>query len=498
MKKRGSGILLHISSLPSPYGIGDIGPAAYQFADFLAQAKQTYWQVLPLSPTHPGSGHSPYNSRSAFAGNPWLISIDLLVQDGLLMPEEVPPLHGGNPDEVDFPAVLAFKERLFDLAFERFQAQKPSLAYEEFCSEHALWLEDYCRFTALDLRYEEAVWSEWPAGIRDRNPDHLKDLDKEIFYRKEREKFLQYVFHRQWSHLKKYCNQQGIQIVGDMPIYVQYHSADLWTFPQLFKLDEGKKPRVVAGVPPDYFSSTGQLWGNPIYDWEVLRQTGFDWWVHRMGHNGRLYDWVRIDHFLGLVAYWEVPAGEETAVNGKWVEAPAEELLRAIFRKHPLFPMIAEDLGMVTPAVREILRRFDIPGMKVLLFAFGDSLAANPYVPHNHISNCILYTGTHDNNTVRGWFENDASPDDRERLFRYLGRELSADDVSEELIRLAMMSVADGVILPFQDLLGLGAEGRMNIPSTTEGNWRWRVRADHMDPSLGQWLRELTEIYGRA
>ena len=251
-------------------------------------------------------------------------------------------------------------------------------------------------------------------------------------------------------------------------------------------------------MPPDYFSSTGQLWGNPIYDWEVSRQTGFDWWVHRMGHNGRLYDWVRVDHFLGLVAYWEVPAGEETAVNGKWVEAPAEELLQALFRKYPLFPMIAEDLGAVTPAVREILRRFDIPGMKVLLFAFGDSLAANPYVPHNHISNCFLYTGTHDNNTVRGWFENDASPDDRERLFRYLGRELSADEVSEELIRLAMMSVADGVIVPYQDLLGLGAEGRMNTPSTTEGNWRWRVRADQIDPALGQWLLELTETYGRA
>jgi 4-alpha-glucanotransferase len=498
MKRRGSGILLHISSLPSPYGIGDLGPAAYQFADFLARSKQTYWQVLPLSPTHLGGGSSPYNSRSAFAGNPWLISIDLLVEEGLLAPEEVPPFPDANPDRVDFPAVVPFKERLFDLAFERFQAQKPSLAYEEFCSKHARWLEDYCRFTAIATRYEDAVWSDWPPGVRDRNPDPLKALDKEIFYRKEREKFLQFVFFRQWFALKEYCNVRGIQIIGDMPIYVQYHSADLWTVPQLFKLDEAKKPRVVAGVPPDYFSSTGQLWGNPIYDWEVLRQTGFDWWIHRMSHNARLYDWVRVDHFLGLVAYWEVPAGEETAINGKWVEAPAEELLQALFRKVPLFPMIAEDLGVVTPAVREVLRRFDIPGMKILLFAFGDSLATNPYVPHNHISHCILYTGTHDNNTVRGWFEHDASPADRERLFRYLGRELSADEVSGEMIRLAMMSVADAVIFPFQDLLGLGAEGRMNIPSTAEGNWVWRARAQQIDPSLEDWLRQLTETYGRA
>ena len=497
MKRRGSGILLHISSLPSPCGIGDVGPQAYQFADFLAQAKQSFWQILPLTPTLPVAGNSPYHGRSAFAGNPLLNSPELLVQDGLLNAGEIYPFPPSSGNLVDFPSVISYKEKLFDLAFERFRSRRPRKDYADFCSRQAYWLEDYSRFVAFHAHFGEKVWSDWPAEIRDRSPEALKVLDQELNFQKEREKFLQYTFYRQWASLKNYCNQRSLQIFGDLPIYVQYDSADLWTHPELFKLDGAKKPYAIAGVPPDYFSKTGQYWGNPIYRWEVLRQTGYDWWIQRMGHNGRLYDLLRIDHFIGLVAYWEIPAQEKTALNGKWVEAQGEDFLKTLFKKFPSFPLIAEDLGLVTPAVREIMRRFELPGMKVLLFAFSGD-ATNPYLPHNHISNCVLYTGTHDNNTVRGWFEKEATAEDLKRLFRYLGREVSAGEVSLEFLRLAMMSVAQMAIVPIQDLLGLGAESRMNTPSSTEGNWKWKLLPEQITPALAEELRELTETYGRA
>jgi 4-alpha-glucanotransferase len=497
MKRRGSGILLHISSLPSPCGIGDLGPQAYQFADFLAQTKQSFWQILPLTPTLPVAGSSPYHGRSAFAGNPLLISPELLVQDGLLNAGEIYPFPPSSGNFVDFRSVISYKENLFDLSFERFRSRRPKKDYADFCSRHAYWLEDYSRFVAFHAHFGEKVWSDWPAEVRDRSPEALKALDQELNFQKEREKFLQYTFYRQWDSLKNYCNQRSIQIFGDLPIYVQYDSAELWTHPELFKLDGAKKPYAVAGVPPDYFSKTGQYWGNPIYRWDVLRQTGYDWWIQRMGHNGRLYDLLRIDHFIGLVAYWEIPAQEKTAINGKWVEAQGEDFLKTLFKKLPSFPLIAEDLGLVTPAVREIMRRFELPGMKVLLFAFSGD-ATNPYLPHNHLPGCVLYTGTHDNNTVRGWFEKETTPEDLKRLFRYLGREVSAGEVSLEFIRLAMMSVAKMAIVPIQDLLGLGAESRMNTPSSTEGNWKWKLLPEQITPAHAEKLRELTEIYGRA
>ncbi len=497
MKRRGSGILLHISSLPSPCGVGDLGPQSYQFADFLARTKQSFWQILPLNPTLPVAGNSPYHARSAFAGNPILISPEFLVQDGLLNGGEIHPFPPSPNNLVDFPSVIPYKEKLFDLAFERFRSRRPRKDYEEFCSRQAYWLEDYSRFVAFHAHFGGKVWSDWPAEVRDRGPETLKVLDQELNFQKEREKFLQYTFYRQWAALKNYCNQRSLQIFGDLPIYVQYDSADLWTHPELFKLDGAKKPYVVAGVPPDYFSKTGQYWGNPIYRWDVLRQTGYDWWIQRMEHNGRLYDLLRIDHFIGLVAYWEIPAREKTAINGKWVEAQGEDFLKTLFKKFPSFPLIAEDLGLVTPAVREIMRRFELPGMKVLLFAF-DGDAANPYLPHNHLPNCVLYTGTHDNNTVRGWFEKEANPEDLKRLFRYLGREVSAGEVSWEFIRLAMMSVAKMALVPIQDFLGLGAEARMNTPSSTDGNWKWKLLPGQITPVHAEKLRELTEIYGRA
>lgn len=498
MKRRGSGILLHISSLPSLYGIGDLGPSAYQFADFLAETKQSYWQILPLTPTNPASASSPYHGRSAFAGNPLFISPEFLVRDGLLRAGEVVPPENFGSGQVDYSPVIDFKEKIFDLAFERFRKQKPAQEYDDFCSRNASWLQDYSLFVALHSHFGGKVWSDWPAEVRDRKPEALKSLMQEFSFQIDREKFLQYSFFRQWSPLKSYCNQRNIQIFGDIPIYVQYDSSDLWGHPELFKLDGAKRPFVVAGVPPDYFSRTGQYWGNPIYRWDVLQQTNYAWWLERLEHSQKLYDLLRVDHFLGLVAYWEIPAQENTAINGKWVEGQGEHFLKAFFKKFPFYSLVAEDLGSVTPAVREVMRKFNVPGMKVLLFAFGDDLAGNPYVPHNHIPNCILYTGTHDNNTVRGWFEQEASTEDRKRLFRYLGREVKAEEVLAAFIRMAMMSVANTVILPIQDLLGLGSESRMNTPSTISGNWKWRLLPGQITPALVEHLRETTEIYGRA
>ena len=312
------------------------------------------------------------------------------------------------------------------------------------------------------------------------------------------QKFLQYVFFQQWNSLRSYCNQRGIQIFGDIPIYVEHDGVDVWTNPELFKLDNGKKPQVVAGVPPDYFSETGQRWGNPIYRWDVLKDTGYAWWIRRLQHNIKLFDLIRIDHFRGFVGYWQVPAGEANAINGRWVEAPAEDFLNALLRRFPQLPIIAEDLGVITPDVREIMHRFELPGMKVLLFAFGDDLPTNPYIPHNLPRNCVLYTGTHDNNTTRGWFEREAAPEIKERLFRYLGREVPAEYIHWELIRLAMMSVANMVIFPMQDILGLGEEARMNRPATSQGNWQWQLSPEQLTPSLAERLLGMTELYGRA
>jgi 4-alpha-glucanotransferase len=497
LNRRGSGILLHLTSLPSPHGIGDLGPSAYQFVDFLAQAGQSYWQILPLSPAHPIGGNSPYFGRSAFAGNPLLVSPELLARDGLLTDTEISSPQVAAGSYVDFPAVISYKEKLFDRAFDRFRKKKPGRDYQDFCSSNSLWLEDYCRFVAIHYHFGGKIWGDWPPEVRDRNPEALGTLDRTLAPLREREKFLQYTFFQQWSALKNYCNERGIRIIGDLPIYVNYDSADVWLHPEIFKLDAEKKPCVVSGVPPDYFSETGQLWGNPIYRWDELQRTGFDWWIRRMEQNGRLCDLLRIDHFIGLSAYWEIPAEEKTAINGKWVPARGEEFLENFYRKFPLFPLIAEDLGSVTPAVRELMEKFGLPGMKVLLFAFsGDG--ANPYLPHNHIAHCILYTGTHDNNTVRGWFDREAAAAEKKSLFRYLGRKISAEEAAGEFIRLAMMSVANVIILPVQDLLGLGSETRMNTPSKLEGNWRWRLLPGQITPTHGEQLRELTETYGRA
>jgi len=429
MRRRGSGILLHITSLPSPYGVGDMGPGAYQFADFLVETKQSIWQILPLNPTDLAHGNSPYQSVSAFAGNPLLISPELMLRQGFLAQSDVENVPGYQIRPLDYPSVIASKEHIFRVAYERFRQGGKRHEYERFCAENSSWLDDFTLFISLRDHFSGKSWTEWPQEIRDRQPEALESLKDELHDALEKARFLQYVFFEQWHSLKAYCNHRGIQIFGDIPIYAIHDSADVWANPELFTLDDERKPSVVAGVPPDYFSETGQLWGNPVYRWDVLRERGYGWWIQRLQHNIKLFDLVRIDHFRGLVGYWVVPAGEKNAVNGQWVEAPAEDFLNALLRRFPQLPIIAEDLGVITPDVREIMHRFDLPGMKVLLFAFGEDLPKNPYIPHNLEKNCVLYTGTHDNNTARGWFERDANLEVKKRLFHYLGREVQAEKI---------------------------------------------------------------------
>jgi 4-alpha-glucanotransferase len=499
MNVRSSGILLHPTCLPTAYGIGDLGPAAYQFVDFLADAGQTLWQILPLTPTDPTHSSSPYHSTSALAGNPLLISPELLVKEGLLTESDLIDVPDQRGSRIDFEAVVAFKHRLFDIAFDRFQQKTgKKSAFERFCARLDFWLEDYALFTALKDRFGGRPWIEWPLEIRRRSSDDLTAVRRELNGAVQREKFLQYVFFRQWMQLKDYCRRKAVKIIGDIPIYVHYDSVDVWRHPELFKLDETLKPYAVSGVPPDYFSRSGQLWGHPLYRWKALQDSGYYWWVLRMQHNLKLCDIVRIDHFRGLVAYWEVPAEDKTAVNGKWVSAPVDDFLHHLLRKFACLPIIAEDLGTISADVREVMQRYQLPGMRVLLFAFGEDFPHGAFLPHNHVKNCLIYTGTHDNNTVRGWFEVEATSETKANLVDYLGRQIPADELHWEMIRLAMMSVADTAVIPMQDLLGLGVEARMNDPSKMEGNWRWRLAENPVTSELTGRLRDMTRIYGRS
>ncbi|HNU71214.1 MAG TPA: 4-alpha-glucanotransferase [Thermodesulfobacteriota bacterium] len=497
MKTRGSGVLLHVSSLPSAFGIGDLGPQAYRFADFLAQTKQSYWQILPLNPTDLVYQNSPYHSTSAFACNPLLISPELLHQAGLLSDADMKDGPKFPVGTVDYETVTDYKRTLLFRAVQAFKHHRSS-TYELFLERNAVWLNDFAVFMALHSRFDGRSWNEWPVELRDRNPEALVVAAAELSDAIERIKIVQYLFSQQWYALKEYCFSKGIQIIGDLPIYVQFDSVDVWTHPSIFKLGEHKQPYVVAGVPPDYFSSTGQLWGNPVYNWDVLKDRHYDWWVDRLRHNLALFDIVRIDHFRGLVAYWEVPAHEATAIRGRWVEAPVKDFFKHLHRKFSSLPVIAEDLGVITPDVREVMSQYELPGMKVLLFAFGPDIGTNPYIPHNLVRDCIVYTGTHDNNTTRGWLNNEASAEEKARLSRYLGCPIDSRSGHWDLIRMAMRSVANTSIIPMQDLLGLGEEARMNRPAVNQGNWRWQLAPEQIDPSISDRLREMTEAYGRV
>lgn len=490
-RKRSSGVLLHITSLPSEFGIGDLGPSAYNFVDLLANNGQTYWQILPLTPTSTRLGNSPYDSSSSFAGNTLLISPSLLVNENLLGADFVAGLPDLVDSRVDYRAVSILKQKLVEKACTNFRRTKVHRSkFEEFCSENSFWLDDYALYNAIS-KESGIPWYLWPSDLRDREAQALADKSRGLSHLIELEKFAQFVFFKQWNNLRSYCKAKGLNIIGDLPFYVNHDSADVWANSELFKLGADKEPMFVSGVPPDYFSATGQLWGNPVYNWTHLSRTNFDLLLRRMEHCLKLYDIVRLDHFRGLLAYWEVPAHEKTAVNGRWVETPSKEFFDALSKRFPTLPFLAEDLGVITSDVRAVINRLDIPGMQVLLFAFGGSLD-NYHIPDNYKQNSAVYTGTHDTNTVKGWFLHDATPSEKSALFRYVGKELSEEDVSWELIRLAIMSVADTCIIPMQDMLSLGAEARMNNPAKLEYNWEWKLTTKQLAADVLAKLRKLT------
>ncbi len=498
LNERGSGVLLHITSLPSRYGIGDLGPAAYAFADFLAASGQHFWQILPLNPTSPDYDNCPYQCNSVFAYNPILISPDKLVKDGFLTKSDIKSVPEFSRKKVEYRSIISYKTALLNQAYKRFRKRGGDNNYKRFCDENSYWLVDYALFTILYERYQKTSWNKWPESIAERRPGALRSICTQYREQIEKESFFQYIFAKQWSELKLYLHEKKISVVGDMPIYVQFNSADLWANPCIFKLNKEKNPSCVAGVPPDYFSETGQLWGNPVYNWKALRADGYKWWLKRITQALNLFDIVRIDHFRGLVSYWEVPAGEKTALNGKWVNAPAKDFLRTLFRHVAPEQIIAEDLGYITPDVYEIIRQFNLTGMKVLQFGFDGKPASNNHAPHSIGRNYIVYTGTHDNNTVRGWYDKEASKAVKKTISRYLYRTIDSRNVHKAFIRLAMMSAANVSIIPMQDFLGLGGSARMNQPATTKGNWRWRMTESQMTGARAKRIAELTELYGRA
>ncbi len=499
MDRRGSGILLHITSLPSPYGIGDLGSDAYDFVDFLSETGQSYWQILPLNQTNSAYGNSPYNSFSAFAGNHLLISPDRLVKNGFLSDSDIKDAPEFTDSRVNYDQVTAFKETLLGSVYESHRHSLSShQEFQRFCSDNSLWLDDYSLFVSIKDHLQGNEWGIWPAELRDRDTEALTEWTGKLMDTVMKEKFLQFLFFSQWYSLKNYCDSKNIKIIGDIPIYVNYDSADVWANPGIFNLDENRKPVYVAGVPPDYFSATGQLWGHPIYRWDVLKKSGYLWWIQRIKHKLKTLHMFRLDHFRGFVGYWQVNAEEKTAINGKWMKAPARDFFNTLLKHVPKESIIAEDLGIITEDVRDVIREFGFPGMKVMLFAFGDNLPENPYAPHNHIKNCVIYTGTHDNNTIKGWYRKDIDDQTRKIIAGYVGREISEKSIHWELIRLAMMSVADTVIIPMQDILGLGENDRMNLPASSEGNWEWRLEHKQLSPELKANLKEITEIYGRS
>ena len=489
---RSAGILLHPTSLPGPYGIGDLGPAAYQWVDALVRAKQKWWQVLPLGPT--GYGDSPYQCFSAFAGNPYLVSPEFLLRDGLLGQHEISGAQF-RAEFVDFGPVIQFKLRILSQAWENFHSGRAGQLRPEFNAFRqrcAGWLDDYALFMALKDAHGGASWLDWPMELVRREPARLAEARRDLSDGIGRHQFLQYLFFRQWQAIKQHANGKGIWLVGDAPIFVSSDSADVWANPDLFYLDERRRPTVVAGVPPDYFSATGQLWGNPLYNWDALARTGYAWWVARMQATLELVDVVRLDHFRGFEAYWEVPAGMPTAEKGRWVPGPRDALFNTLRSQLGGLPLIAEDLGLITPEVEALRQRLRLPGMRVLQFAFSEP--DNHYLPHHYDHNTIVYSGTHDNDTTLGWFRT-ASESERTFLRRYAP--WVEQNPAWEMVRLAWASVADYAIAPLQDVLMLGTDARMNLPGRAAGNWGWRFTAEQLNEGVLDRLRDMTELYSR-
>ncbi len=492
--ERSSGLLLHITSLPSYGGIGDFGPAAYAFADFLGAAKQRLWQVLPLSPT--GYGNSPYAALSAFAGNPLLISLEKLVEAGWIAADRIAglPGHSGN---VRFEEVEQRKWPLLVEAARTFLShhdEQQWVRFQRFREENAFWLLDYARYSVLRHRFHSGSWSSWPKELAHREASALLQLQQESLDDLEIQQAIQFAFDEQWKALRAYCAERDIRFIGDVAIFVNYDSADVWTHPEIFEFNEDLSPIRVAGVPPDYFSLTGQRWGNPIYNWVALENRGFDWWVDRMRRAHTLYDIIRLDHFRGFEAFWAIPAEDETAIHGEWVKAPGAALFTALRDQLGNLPLIAEDLGLITREVDALREQFDLPGMRVLQFAFS-SRSAHNYLPHRYVTNTVVYTGTHDNDTTLGWWQHGTTEEEKNAVYAYLNP--APNDVVWALIRAASTSVADVCLFPVQDILVLGSEARMNTPATPENNWTWRMAPDALNAEQAKGLARLAELTDR-
>ncbi len=504
---RCAGILLHPTSLPSAFGIGDFGPQAFRFVDQLKEAGQSIWQVLPLGPV--GAGDSPYQSYSAFAGEPLLISPQLLLQDGLLCDADLKTAPSFDTERAEYQKVRDWKFPLLDKAFAVFQKKRTPErlhVFKQFCADHASWLDDYAVFVALRRQFGyDKIWTQWDKDLVRRNPSALANAREKLSNQIECEKFWQFLFYSQWNSLRRYCSSHGVKIIGDIPIYVAHNSADVWAQPKQFLLDANGNPEVISGVPPDYFSETGQLWGNPIYNWEDMEQSGFHWWIERFRGTFRLYDALRVDHFRGFEAFWEVPATEKTAIKGKWVNAPGEKLFRAVQSVMGNLEIIAENLGDITPEVEALRGKFGFPGMAILQFAFGIEGNAANYRPHNLERDVIAYTGTHDNDTIVGWW-NSAGGDstrsdenirkEKEFTSKYIGP--GSDPIEWKMIRLLYSSVARVAMAPMQDVLGLGSEARMNRPGVAEGNWDWRMSPNAFSREILDHLRDLAEVFDRV
>ncbi len=488
---RKSGILMHISSLPGPYGIGNMGENAYDFVDFLEAAGQTYWQILPLSPT--GYGDSPYQAFSTFAGNPYLIDPDALVEEGLLTRQELESFFwGSDPGRVDYGCLYENRYKLLKIAFDRFQ---PDEDFREFVASNRDWLEDYALFMTIKEAFDGSPWQSWPVGLMQRDPKTLDTYRAENKTKLNFRYFLEYTFFRQWKALRAYANSKGIRIIGDVPIYVPLDSADVWANPEIFQLDENSRPKMVAGCPPDSFSADGQLWGNPLYDWEKMKETGYSWWIRRLGAAARIYDVVRFDHFRGFESYWAIPAEAETAAAGDWQPGPGMDFIRAVQRALPELDCIAEDLGFVTQEVRSLQEQSGYPGMKVIQFAF-DSRETGDYMPHSYPVNSVCYSGTHDNLTMAQWFD-EASPEDVALARSYLGLN-EQEGLVRGMLRACMGSVSKLCIVQMQDYLELGAFARMNFPGTlSSSNWSWRAEPGFITEELTSRIRELTARYAR-
>ncbi|MEO5600050.1 MAG: 4-alpha-glucanotransferase [Cyclobacteriaceae bacterium] len=498
--RRGAGILLHISSLPSSFGIGDMGPEAERFAEFLNQSGQRYWQLLPLNPTGEDQAFSPYSAVSSMAGNTLLISPEKMASDGLISPHDLKKFQVNNSGKVNYKEAELVRDVLFERGFRTFLSDGTThLPFREFCKREAYWLDDYATYVVIKDQHENKPWYEWPTAYKQRQPKTVGDVNRFHMERINKAKWLQYIFDKQWRELKIFCNNLNVLLFGDLPFYVSYDSADVWANPHIFKLDNARNMAGIAGVPPDYFNAKGQMWGMPVFRWDVLKKKGYSWWIDRIRKNFELFDLVRLDHFRAFVSFWEVPAGEKTAVNGKWQRGPGHDFFNTVFQKLGKLPFIAEDLGDVDAAVYALRDEFNFPGMKVLQFAFGDNMTTSDYIPHNYTPNFVAYTGTHDNNTTVGWWLKDTKQDTRANLKQYVDEQgISQNTIHLVLSKMAYSSVANTVILPLQDVLGLDETARMNLPASAKGNWLWRLKPGQLLPIFKNQLMKLARLYNRV